>query len=104
MTIQDIIKYKIYDLKDFVCPDFTMAPARPLSLVWAAVNRMTAESKRFHMMILMMLMVLMVVMIMMLMMLMLMLVHRYWSIKSWRDSNKLKTRVANSILTLFNPV
>ena len=25
-----------------------MAPARPLSLVWAAVNRMTAESKRFN--------------------------------------------------------
>lgn len=25
--------------------DFTMAPARPLSLVWAAVNRVTAESK-----------------------------------------------------------
>ena len=66
MTIQDIIKYKIYDLKDFVCPDFTMAPARPLSLVWAAVNRMTAESKRFHMTILIMLMV--VIMLMMMLM------------------------------------
>ena len=45
-----------------------MAPARPLSLVWAAVNRMTAESKRFHMMILLMVIVVMMMMLMLLMM------------------------------------
>ena len=58
----------ICQLISFVFEDFTMAPARPLSLVWAAVNRMTAESKRFDVVILSMV-------LMMSMMLMLMLVN-----------------------------
>ena len=79
-----------------------MAPARPLSLVWAAVNRMTAESKRFHMKIPLRLMVVIIVMLMLLVM-MAMLVKGQLTIKSkTTESNNLKTSILFSILTFGN--